>query len=769
MVTGPAYTVQAAGTLAFSSTDTLELAICQNGAIGKASVRNISTASASLNCSYTYTFSELYPKQSMLNNSRMTIWPLGGNVTVNSMQWFVSEPINAEAIVYGDSKLDYFTTEYGYRFTDLLNEYWGTTINSGGVGDAAVDVLTRVNEGIGLKTKRALLVVGRNDIAHSIPGYIANYDSIVSRLTAAGIDVYHLLGFYEPALDQSPLVNHIIATYPGSKIIDCLTPTKRAGILVDGVHGNDAFHRVVFDAIMNSGKLSGGRYLEQNTIKNQNAYTQSGSFNIDGPGTFAGTLAQLQVTNQSVTGSNSPSLLNMGTTWNTSGTPTAFKISVTDLASNSASLLADLRVNAASVFSIGKDGKISHVGSSNGVQYNLKLPSGQTISNPAFQIQDATGAAVFAMTSNGPHNTYIGVGSGASMGTPSGAFGNSNNNTALGWMALNAGTTTNANTAIGEEAMFVTTTGNLNTAVGSRALFSNTTGVANVAIGQAANAFYTTGNNNVAVGENCLKGGTSAGATGSDNIALGTNCLLNNLTGAGNIAMGTQALLTASASSGNMVFGFRAGWTGGLGNNNILFGYQNCSASSLGTNNIMIGPNQSTSATVDNNTLIGNSLTSSISNIVGLGRSDQNVIIGNTTISADNGARLQVNGTGTITAPADADSTTAIPNTAWVKRNPANNWGALAVINDADYTVAAGVSSIIYKTMTAGRTLTLPAASANTSRVLILKNGGAGSFTITLSTAVRENSTTTTTTITVGAGYTLQSDGTDWWIINKSN
>lgn len=56
----------------------------------------------------------------------------------------------------------------------------------------------------------------------------------------------------------------------------------------------------------------------------------------------------------SLTGTNAQSLFDLSGTWNTSGTPTAFKLNVTDTASNASSLLMDLQVGGTSVFKIIK-------------------------------------------------------------------------------------------------------------------------------------------------------------------------------------------------------------------------------------------------------------------------------------------------------------------------------------------------------------------------------------------------------------------------------
>ena len=66
----------------------------------------------------------------------------------------------------------------------------------------------------------------------------------------------------------------------------------------------------------------------------------------------------LAVTGFSLTGSNAQSLFDLAGTWNTTGTPTALKLNVTDTASNAASLLMDLQLGGASRFSVSKAGVV---------------------------------------------------------------------------------------------------------------------------------------------------------------------------------------------------------------------------------------------------------------------------------------------------------------------------------------------------------------------------------------------------------------------------
>ena len=66
-------------------------------------------------------------------------------------------------------------------------------------------------------------------------------------------------------------------------------------------------------------------------------------------------------TGNSLTGSNAQSLISLAQTWNTTGTPTAIKLNVTDTASNASSLLMDLQVGGTTKFRIGK-GNVHYIG-----------------------------------------------------------------------------------------------------------------------------------------------------------------------------------------------------------------------------------------------------------------------------------------------------------------------------------------------------------------------------------------------------------------------
>ena len=67
----------------------------------------------------------------------------------------------------------------------------------------------------------------------------------------------------------------------------------------------------------------------------------------------------IAMTPETLTGSSATSALSIAQTWNTTGTPTALQLNLTDTASNAASLLMDLRRGGVSQFNITKFGEVT--------------------------------------------------------------------------------------------------------------------------------------------------------------------------------------------------------------------------------------------------------------------------------------------------------------------------------------------------------------------------------------------------------------------------
>lgn len=89
---------------------------------------------------------------------------------------------------------------------------------------------------------------------------------------------------------------------------------------------------------------------------------------------------------------------------------------------------------------------------------------------------------------------------------------------------------------------------------------------------------------------------------------------------------------------------------------------------------------------------------------------------------------------------------------------------------NADYTIAsatAPITVIYYSTMTADRTVTLPAATVDLNRVITITNAGAGGKNVMLSPVVYQNDAVTFSGIAPGGSVQLVSIGTKWVIRSK--
>lgn len=121
----------------------------------------------------------------------------------------------------------------------------------------------------------------------------------------------------------------------------------------------------------------------------------------------------ITVTGFSLTGANAQSILDLSGTWNTSGTPAAIKLNITDTASNAGSSFLDLKVGGSSVFTVFKNGSFNAVAgnfavASDGsflasggpfavdVASNLTINSVLTFNNSGITITDDTSEFVFS-------------------------------------------------------------------------------------------------------------------------------------------------------------------------------------------------------------------------------------------------------------------------------------------------------------------------------------------------------------------------------------
>ncbi|WP_395769021.1 hypothetical protein [Aquirufa sp.] len=330
------------------------------------------------------------------------------------------------------------------------------------------------------------------------------------------------------------------------------------------------------------------------------------------------------------------------------------------------------------------------------------------------------------------------------------------------------------NVAVGYQALKSNTDGGNNVAVGSIAATNLTTGTGNVAIGSQAMRYNTTGHSNTAIGYGALSAVTSA----NSNIGIGTSSGANLTTGGNNINIG--------GSAGNN-FGTGSG-TNTTGNYSIFIGSQTRPAADGETNQIVIAGGAGPSVGLGSHTTtIGTSATTSA------------VIYGSTSLSNFPATAASGNGRD-FTLEAQDGFTTGNTNGGNIILTPgtANGSGTAGVVRVTSQieidggspglgkvltSDANGVASWTYGTSSVARptasanilisdkyvfydgsangTLTLPAATGNAGKEIIIKNRT--SLVVTVSRSGSETIYVDTANVNVSS-FTIGSEASNNWV-----
>ena len=350
-----------------------------------------------------------------------------------------------------------------------------------------------------------------------------------------------------------------------------------------------------------------------------------------------------------------------------------------------------------------------------------------------------------ALTATNGTNTFIGRNAGRIAST---AF----SNTGIGSPSLYSLTTGNSNVSLGGGLNSVTT-GSNNIGIGFTSGGAITTGISNIAIGGGASPVsplqrLQSGSHNVAIGNGAFGESVTPTSNFSGNVGIGVGCMQQRTHGSYNVAMGFYCGWSTQIGSSNVVIGDNALSVGtSIGDNNLILGGNIANSTSFGSNNILLGPRIFINGNISNSLLIGYGLVNSLSNVVRLGRGDQNIIMGSTADVADNGNRIQVLGTAfisdTLKLPnivAKADTASCKPMVVDASGNvfKMSGWNLPQItrttVSDAGYSALTTDYLIAFTSLTAARTVTLPAASGMPNRILIVKDesGAAATYNITL-------------------------------------
>jgi hypothetical protein len=263
--------------------------------------------------------------------------------------------------------------------------------------------------------------------------------------------------------------------------------------------------------------------------------------------------------------------------------------------------------------------------------------------------------------------------------------GNLARNVTAGVLPLEFNSTGNDNTAVGYGAMNVNTTGSNNTALGSSALLSNNIGGLNTAVGYGALNRNTSGNNNTAVGVEALV----TNNTGYENTAVGRSALATNSTGYANTALGVYALNASTVAFGNVAVGHFAAAQNITGLNNVAVGISALNANQSGGENVVIGGFAQQSNSVNQVTAIG-------VGALQVNQANQNVAVGNQSLNKNTtGSSNSALGTGSLYLCTTGSNNTAVGanslfNCTTQSGNTAVGTGALNNFNSGANNTAVG-------------------------------------------------------------------------------
>jgi lysophospholipase L1-like esterase len=213
-----------------------------------------------VNLSYTYTPQPAGTGQTPPNIGTYSIYSFGGTQTLTSLKISSGTAKGADVACIGDSKtVPIGSTNYAGGWCNLLQSGGYRALTLAGSGDLTASIVAEVPEIIALAPKNAVLMIGGNDVRSSVSSgtYEANISSIVSSLTAAGINVYvSTYPVENSGVNMTTLNTFIASTFPTSFIdINNSFPQTGSGVpatwlFTDSVHPAQPFHTYIAQSVL---------------------------------------------------------------------------------------------------------------------------------------------------------------------------------------------------------------------------------------------------------------------------------------------------------------------------------------------------------------------------------------------------------------------------------------------------------------------------------------------------------------------------------------
>lgn len=238
--------------VSFSAGDSIEIILDRNVNVFTFIARNVTTATAEVSVSYTYT-----GFTTAVNTGRPFAGAAGSD-SVYHFSFYSDESLNADLITIGDSKFTWYGNHIAQSIPSLMYAKYGNIVNHSKSGDKTAEVILTTDEVTALNPRKALVTVGSNDIRNGVSSgtWQANIDSIYNRFTRAGIDVYFDL-MYETDVSQSTLITYLSAAYPTKYIGAGYAATRdcKSCLLADDIHMTAYGNKKWVEAVAQSGMI----------------------------------------------------------------------------------------------------------------------------------------------------------------------------------------------------------------------------------------------------------------------------------------------------------------------------------------------------------------------------------------------------------------------------------------------------------------------------------------------------------------------------------
>lgn len=224
-----------------------------------------------------YVYSNAYP-QTIISPSTcvFSLFAIGGSQGIDSLVISSDEVKNANLLIFGNSKVNYYQGTFANRYGAQLRAYYQNTDLICGPSDQTAQLIHQLPILKLLSPKSVFLSdITCNDQRASVPSstYDTNFVRIYDSLTSWGIKVYAGT-FAETTLDQTAQNTWLTTNFPSIAIptFFCFGKNKTNCLVADGVHPSPMGADSIFNCIYNSYLIGGSTYA----INSNSPYIWSG-------------------------------------------------------------------------------------------------------------------------------------------------------------------------------------------------------------------------------------------------------------------------------------------------------------------------------------------------------------------------------------------------------------------------------------------------------------------------------------------------------------